>query len=137
MTLAGVGLKRQQVEAVRTRMAVWQEAIVGVPALSQLGVTRVDLHDGLNDGAVALIPPHPPPAVPATRRGDEPHVTAVVAGHQLTTEAATVRASAHRYRGPRQQLGTSDAGVCSAARPRGPRRSETCHRPITDLGIPR
>ena len=126
MACAGQGLKRQQVEAVQTRMALRQEAVVGVLALLQLGVTRIDLHYGLSYGAVTLIPSQPPPAVAIMRGGNERDMTAGVSSHQLTTEATPGQVSAPGDRGPRQQFGAPDAGVCSAARLRGPHPSGIC-----------
>ena len=92
------GLEWQQVEAVRTGMSVRQEAILGVPAQRQLGLTGIDLHGG----AVLLIPSQPPPPVPSMRRGNERDVTAGMSGHQLTIEATPVRLGVPGDRRPYQ-----------------------------------
>jgi hypothetical protein len=128
--------RRRLVEAVRTRMAVRQKAILGVLALSQLGVTRIDLHDDPDYGAVTLIPSQPPPLVASMRRGNERDVAAVVTGHQLTNEATTGRVSVIGDRAPRPQVGAAHGGVCSATRPHGPHPDELGDRPITDSRIP-
>ena len=85
------GRKRRQMEAVRTRMALREEAVVRVSPLRQLRVTRVDL-DYLDCLTELTVPSQPPPLVAAVHGGDERDVTAVVSGHQLTDEATALQA---------------------------------------------
>jgi hypothetical protein len=115
MAFVGQGRKRRQMEAVRTVMAVRQQAVVRVSTLRQFGVTRVDLGD-LHSLAARTAPSKPPPLVTVLRCGDERGVTAAVSGNQLTQDATALRVDLLGARDRAQPLAGVHSSRSGAAR---------------------
>jgi hypothetical protein len=73
---------------VPTDVAVRQDATVPGWLLGQFGGARVDLEQLVN----LPVPAQPPPLVASARGGKEGGMSAIVSGHQLTTEVAALEA---------------------------------------------